>query len=103
MVLKEITTHRPSSFHGVTIRTTPDKLMRLWDAAGLDYYDGNTGDDKTNFDFGAQVGDLQFFVYDWKYYRPLAIHTEYTFNIGAEDYIKSVWAADILENLLAKL
>lgn len=103
MVLKEITTYRPSSFHGVTIRTTPDKLMRLWDAAGLDYYDGNTGNDKTNFDFGAQVGDLQFFAYDWKYYSPLAIHTEYTFNIGTEDYIKSVWAADILENLLAKL
>ncbi len=103
MVLKEITTHRPSSFHGVTIRTTPDKLMRLWDAAGLDYYDGNTGDDKTNFDFGAQVGDLQFFVYDWKYYSPLAIHTEYKFHIGAEDSYKSRQAAEKVQELLAEV
>lgn len=103
MILKDITSYRPSSFHGVTIRTTPDKLMRLWDAAGLEYYDGNSGDDKTNFDFGAQVETLPFYVYDWKYYHSLAIHTEYEFHIGAENRIQSIWAADILEVLLAEL
>ena len=100
MVLQDITTHRPSSFHGDTIRTTPDKLMRLWDAAGLDYYDGNTGEDKTNFDFGGQIKDLPFFVYDWKEYRPCAIHEALTFHIGAEDQIKSRWAKELLTELL---
>lgn len=101
MMLKEITGYRPSSFHGDTIQTTPDKLMRLWDAAGLEYYNGNTGDDKTNFDFGGEVNGLQFWVYDWKYYRSLAIHTEYKFNIGAENSYKSGLAKSIITELLS--
>ena len=100
MELKEITTHRPSSFHGDTIKTTPDKLMRLWDAAGIEYYSGNDGEGKTNYDFGGQIQDIPFFVYDWKEYRVCAIHESLKFHIGAENQTKSRWAVKLLEELL---
>ena len=75
--------------------------MRLWDAAGIEYYDGNDGEGKTNFDFGGQIGETPFYVYDWKYGRPLAIHTEYEFNIGAENPYQSMKAEEFLTGILA--
>lgn len=111
MFLKEIEKHSYSSFHGDVITTTPDKLMRLWDAAGLDYYSGNEGDAKTNFDFGGQIeygygGETEtivFYLYDWKYYRPLAIHDQAEFHIGAVNRYQSVIVQEKINELLAEM
>jgi len=86
MILKEVTNYGSSSFHGVTIDTTPQSLVDLADKYGIPYNDYNDGSDKTNFDFDFQAGeDLQFTVYDWKEYEVLDMDMEYCFHIGGKD------------------
>ena len=72
-----------TSFHGSTINTTPNDLINLAESIGAEYNSGNTGEDKTNFDFGFLTDDgIPFSVYDWKEYRPLELSEIITFNIG---------------------
>ena len=75
-----------TSFHGVTIMTTPRKLIELAENLEADYGDWNTGEDKTNFDFEFETDDgVYFTVYDWKEYRPLRMDENIKFHIGGED------------------
>ncbi len=57
-----------SSFHGITITTTVNKLI---EAIGEPYWENNSGEDKSNYDFSFQVQDFEAFVYDWKEYISL--------------------------------
>lgn len=81
--MKAVNAHQPSSFHGDTITTTPAKLIALAKKLGASYYDGNDGEDKTNFDFSFQTDSGTYFtVYDWKEYRKLNVNNPVEFHVG---------------------
>ena len=87
-----------TSFHNVTITTTPQKLI---DALGEPQYGENDGSDKTNFDFVCETnaGDV-FTIYDWKYYRPLEMDEIVDFHIGGKSGYATMIAKDELVKLL---
>ena len=93
-----------TSFHGVTIVATPNEMISVANRANASYWDGNTGDDKTNFDFDFwgkdEDGTFYFTVYDWKEYRPLAYNERVTFHIGGEDKHTCVRALSLLRSSL---
>ena len=83
--MKAATEFKTSSFHNTTIIATPQELIDLAESLGADYYDGNTGEDKTNFDFDFETDDgVYFTVYDWKEYRPLNLNENVTWHIGGK-------------------
>ena len=59
-----------TSFHDSIINCSVSTLYKV---LGEPYYDGNDGDDKTNFEWEMETeeGDV-FTVYDWKEYRSLS-------------------------------
>ena len=58
-----------TSFHGVTLTTTPQQLI---DALGEPQYFSNDGSDKTNMDYSLETEDeIAFTIYDWKEYLSL--------------------------------
>ena len=69
-----------TSFHRTTIVTTPRKLVEMFPNS---YYEQNSGEDKTNFDFVLEnsKGDV-FTIYDWKEYRRIDMDEEIEFHIG---------------------
>ena len=94
---------KASSYHGVAIHTSPRKLLQLADdliqrgkAGDTEialYYDGNTGEDKTNFDFQFNTSEGYFFtVYDWKEYRPIGLDEAIEFHIGGLNELET-WVA----------
>lgn len=90
-----------TSFHHVTVLTTPAKLIAIAEAYGSDYDDINDGEGKTNFDFVFKTDDGHTFtVYDWKEYRPLGLNELTEFHIGAKNEYISREAAWELENEL---
>jgi hypothetical protein len=105
--LKEPTdvNYTPTSFHNVTIDTTPSKLIKLCEIYDIEYREYNTGEYKTNFDFEFYVPseDLYFTVYDWKEYEPLRLDNTYEFHIGTRDLLTSIKAKEIIEEKLYKL
>ena len=80
---------RSSSFHGVTISTTPNKLMKLANKLSIRFHDINDGQDKVNYDFDFSTddesGNTYFTVYDWKEYRVLDDNEVVSFHIGGAD------------------
>ena len=79
-----------SSWHGDYVTTTPKKLMDLADKLEAEYYCGNDGDDKTNFDFEFLTSEgIYFTVYDWKEYRKLNVNEAVDFHVGADNPIDS--------------
>ena len=92
-------TSNGTSFSGVTIYATPNELIKLAKKVGADYYDGNTGDDKVNFDFTFEtsVGSV-FTVYDWKEYRVLDQDLRVEFHIGGFSKMEMLEAKDELLN-----
>ena len=105
--LKEPTdaNYTQTSFHNVTIDTTPNKLIELCEIYDIEYHECNTGEDKCNFDFDFYVPseDLYFTVYDWKEYEPLQLDTTYEFHIGTRDLLTSIKAKEIIEENLCQL
>jgi len=90
-----------TSFHHTVIHTTPQKLIKLAERIGAEYYDQNTGDDKTNFDFEFDTKDGTYFtVYDWKEYRELGYDEIVEFHIGTDDPADSIKALAALEEAL---
>lgn len=69
-----------TSFHGTEIIGS---VMELTELLGRPYYDGNSGRDKTNYEWvmETEAGDV-FTVYDWKEYRPLFDDEAVTWHIG---------------------
>jgi len=99
--MKKIKQFKPSSFHGTTILTTPQSLIDLANRLDADYYDGNTGEDKTNFDFEFETDSgIYFTVYDWKEYRSLNINKTVEFYIGGENRSRTEEAKKELLNEL---
>jgi hypothetical protein len=86
-----------SSFHGQTITTTVNKLIK---AIGEPMYVDNSGEDKSNYDFSFMVQDFEVFVYDWKEYRPIGPNELIDFHIGTDTPMQSLIAKEELENLL---
>jgi hypothetical protein len=90
-----------SSFHGVTIATTPAKLIKIAEEHGLEYEDYNDGHDKTNFNFTFELEDDTYFtVYDWKEYRPLNRNEGVLFHIGGATKLDSLKGKEVLKMLL---
>jgi hypothetical protein len=86
-----------SSFHGQTITTTVNKLIK---AIGEPMYVDNSGEDKSNYDFSFMVQDFEAFVYDWKEYRPIGPNELIDFHIGTDTSMQSLIAKEELEQLL---
>jgi len=102
--MKAPSTITGTSFHGQTVFTTPQKLIDLADLIGADYYQGNSGEDKTNFDFDFSTDDdIYFTVYDWKEYRVLDPHEIVEFHIGAASDLDAREALLALELILVRL
>lgn len=104
MTLKQPTSanYTSTSYHDVNITTTPSDLIELCKELDIDYNEGNTGEDKVNFDFDFYIPeeDLYFTVYDWKEYQPLSLNSSYEFHIGAKDTMSSLEAKEILTEFL---
>ena len=90
-----------SSFHGVTIDTSPQRLITLCELLECDYDVSNNGKDKSNFDFTFMTDDgICFTVYDWKEGSPLKMDRSYRFNLGGKSKYETLFARDkILEAL----
>ena len=86
-----------SSFHGITITTTVNKLI---EAIGEPYWENNSGEDKSNYDFLLPVEDFEAFVYDWKEYRPIRPDESIEFHIGTDTRMQSLIALEELRKLL---
>jgi len=86
-----------SSFHGITIDTTVNKLI---EAIGEPMWENNTGEDKSNYDFSFEVEDFEVFVYDWKEYRRIGPNEPIEFHIGTDTRMQSLIALEELKKLL---
>ncbi len=100
MVIPRNTTNmgKVISYHNVDIKCKVSDLFGLLEKIPNSYCDEhNTGEDKVNFDFCFEgPGGREFFVYDWKEYRRLAIHSIVDFHIGAESRSHSLEAKEFL-------
>jgi hypothetical protein len=69
-----------TSFHGVTIESTVDKLTKV---LGEPNYVDNSGEDKVNYswDLETDEGDVVT-LYTWKEYRPIEVDEDILFHIG---------------------
>ena len=92
----------PTDFLGTIINTTPRSLINLSKKIGADYYEGNDGQDKVNFDFNFLVdGNTILNVYDYKEYRILDLDENIAFHVGGRIEYETNLALEILkENLL---
>lgn len=86
-----------SSFHGITITTTVNKLI---EAIGEPMWENNSGEDKSNYDFLLPVEDFEAFVYDWKEYRSIRPDEPIEFHIGTDTRMQSLIALEELRKLL---
>jgi hypothetical protein len=75
-----------TSFYDVTIKASVNQLIN---AFGEPDYNGNTGDDKVNFEWEMETeeGDV-FTIYDWKEYRKISDIEVIEWHIGS--FSKSV-------------
>ena len=103
-MLIQPTRFKQSSFHDITINTSPSKLMALAIKYGIEFQECNTGQDKTNFDFQFETEEgLYFTVYDWKEYRFVKIEEVIEFHIGTTGQQESWEAYDVLMDELNDL
>jgi len=87
-----------TSFHGVTLTVTPQKLI---DVLGEPDFFGNDGSDKTNMEYSLETEDeIAFTIYDWKEYRPLQMDELIEFHIGGFSYSQSVEAKNEVLRLI---
>jgi hypothetical protein len=72
-----------TSFHGTTLKATPQQLINLFP---MSCHEQNDGRDKTNFDFTlvTESGEV-FTIYDWKEYRPLQMNEIIEWHIGGRN------------------
>ena len=69
-----------TSFHGATIRTTPENLIEVF---GKPAYEGDKHDKvQMDWSFEDAFGDV-FTVYDWKQYMTLDPERHIVFHIGS--------------------
>ena len=89
-----------TSFQDVTFKASVNQLIN---AFGEPDYDGNTGDDKTNFEWEMETdeGDV-FTAYDWKEYRKLDLDEQIEWHIGSHSKSVSNTALEEIKLLLNK-
>jgi hypothetical protein len=81
-----------TSFYDVTIKASVNQLIN---AFGEPDYDGNTGDDKVNFEWEMETEDGEVFtIYDWKEYRMIDVNEKIEWHIGANSKMISWDAKD---------
>jgi len=93
-----------TSFHTITIDTTPETLLAVADKLQADYFECNDGQDKTNFEFMFETseGDV-FTIYDWKYGHELIMNERITFNIGSRDMSIAMTAKEELTKFIVEM
>jgi hypothetical protein len=81
-----------TSFYDVTIKASVNQLIN---AFGEPDYDGNTGEDKVNFEWEMETEDGEVFtIYDWKHYRKLDLDEIIEWHIGSHSRMISWDAQD---------
>jgi len=81
-----------TSFYDVTIKASVNQLINAFGEPDLD---GNTGDDKVNFEWEMETeGGEVFTIYDWKHYRPLDLDEIIEWHIGSHSRMISWDAQD---------
>ena len=89
-----------TSFHGVTLTVTPQKLI---DVLGEPDFFDNDGHDKVNMEYDLETKDeISFTIYDWKEYRPLQMDELIEFHIGGFSYSQCVYAKNEVLRLINK-
>lgn len=90
-----------TSFHGTTIIASVTDLRQI---LGLEQYEANDGNDKTNFEWIMETdnGDV-FTVYDWKEYRVLDENEILEWHIGGHDENVTIQALNEMNEALDKL
>ena len=89
-----------TSFHGVTLTVTPQKLI---DVLGEPDFFDNDGHDKVNMEYDLEIKDeIAFTIYDWKEYRPLQMDELIEFHIGGFSYSQCVYAKNEVLRLINK-
>jgi len=89
-----------TSFYGVTLTVTPQKLI---DVLGEPDFFGNDGSDKTNMEYSLETEDeIAFTIYDWKEYRPLQMDETIEFHIGGFSYSQTEEAKREVISLINK-
>ena len=89
-----------TSFHGVTLTVTPQKLI---DVLGEPDFFDNDGHDKVNMEYDLETKDeISFTIYDWKEYRPLQMDETIEFHIGALSSTQSIEAKNEVLRLINK-
>ena len=90
-----------TSFHDSVVVASVNQLIKV---LGEPDYDGNTGEDKTNFEWDMELdsGDV-FTVYDWKEYRMIDIDEEIEWHIGGRSFVITDEAANQIQKALSQL
>ena len=89
-----------TSFHGVTLTVTPQKLI---DVLGEPDFFDNDGQDKVNMEYNLETEDgIVFTIYDWKEYRPLQMDEKIEFHIGGFSYSQCAEAKNEVLRLINK-
>lgn len=90
-----------TSFHDSVVVASVNQLIKV---LGEPDYDGNTGEDKTNFEWDMELesGDV-FTVYDWKEYRMIDLDEEIEWHIGGHSGSVTDDAANEIEYELSQL
>ena len=90
-----------TSFHGTTFKASPSDLRKILD---VPRYDGNDGEDKTNFDWVLETNSGKVFtVYDWKEYRVLEEDEIVEWHIGGKSVSETEEALREIEEALSKI
>ena len=89
-----------TSFHGTTIKTTINELVRV---LGEPTYQQNTGEDKVNVEWicERENGDI-ITIYDWKEYRSLDVNEVIEFHLGGRGGLSTFNGKEDLIALLNK-
>lgn len=90
-----------TSFHDSVVVASVNQLIKV---LGEPDYDGNTGEDKTNFEWDMELdsGDV-FTVYDWKEYRMIDLDEEIEWHIGGRSFVITDEAANQIQKALSEL
>jgi hypothetical protein len=90
-----------TSFHDSVVVASVNQLIKV---LGEPDYRGNSGEDKTNFEWDMELdsGDV-FTVYDWKEYRRLDLDEEIEWHIGGHSFAVTHAAALEIEDALSEI
>jgi len=90
-----------TSFHNVTINCSINDLINI---LGIPEYEGNTGEDKVNFEWICETKDGDIFtIYDWKEYRPISRNENIEWHIGSRNKAISYEAYEELACMISGL